>query len=75
MIVSYIPMFMDAKDISSFLFHIPVANSVALMKEFMVGITNFNHIGIVLLWNIIYLILALLATKHLFSREEVVFRS
>lgn len=75
MIVSYIPMFMDAKDISSFLFHILVANSVALMKEFMVGITNFNHIGIVLLWNIIYLILALLATKHLFSREEVVFRS
>ncbi len=75
MIISYIPMFMDAKSISSFMFHIPVANSVALMKELMVGITNYSHIGIVLFWNIIYLVLAILATKWMFSREEVVFRS
>ncbi|MGL5649445.1 MAG: ABC transporter permease [Clostridium sp.] len=75
MIISYIPMFMDAKDISSFVFHLPIANSVALMKEFMVGISNFNHVGIVFFWNIIYLILAILATKYMFSREEVVFRS
>lgn len=75
MLISYIPMLMDAKSISSFMFHVPIANSVSLMKELMVGITNYNHIGIVLFWNIIYLILAFLATKWMFSREEVVFRS
>ena len=75
MILSFIPMFLDAKSISSIFFHIPVVNAVCVMREFMVGIFDMQHIGIVLLWQIGYVVLSVILAKIMFSREEVVFRS
>lgn len=75
MILSYVPVFMDAKNTSMLIFNIPVANSVALMKEVMVGVYNPTHIGIVVGWHIIYVVAAVLFAKYMFSREEVIFRA
>lgn len=75
MILSFIPMFLDAKSMNIIFFNIPVINSVSVIKEFMVGIFDVNHILIVLGWQVFYVIASVLAAKIIFSREEVVFRS
>ena len=75
MILSYVPVFMDAKNTSMLIFNIPVANSVALMKEVMAGVFNPTHIGIVFAWHVAYVVLAVLCAKYMFSKEEVVFRA
>lgn len=75
MILSYIPMFMDAKNMSMLMFNLPVANSVAVMKEIMAGVFNPTHIGIVFAWQLVYVVIAVLLTKKMFSKEEVVFRA
>ena len=75
MILSFIPMFLDAKSINEVFFHIPIINSVCVIKEAMVGIFNTQHILFVLGWQIVYVIAAVVGAKIMFSREEVVFRS
>ncbi|MGG7176266.1 ABC transporter permease [Clostridium paraputrificum] len=75
MLLSFVPMFLDVKNMNALFFHLPIANSVCLMKEFMVGIFDTQHILIVLAWQIGYVGLSVLAAKVMFSREEVVFRS
>ena len=75
MLLSFVPMFLDVKNMNPLFFHIPIANSVSLMKEFMVGIFDTKHILIVLGWQIVYVAVSVIAAKIMFSREEVVFRS
>lgn len=74
-LLSYVPMMMDAKNLKMIYFNIPIVNAVALMKEFVVGIYNYQHIGIVMAWHMVYVICAVIIAKFMFSREEVVFRS
>ncbi|QAA30612.1 ABC transporter permease [Clostridium manihotivorum] len=74
-ILSYIPFMMDAKTAKFIYFHVPIVNVVVLMKEFLVGIFNTQHILVVAAWHIVYVILSLLFAKIMFSREEVIFRS
>ena len=75
MILTFIPMFKDIKGMSSIFYHIPLINSVSVMKEFMLGIYDMNHIFIVLAWHIAYVVIVVIIAKILFSREEVIFRS
>lgn len=75
MLLSYLPMMMDAKSIKFGFFNIPIANAVCLMKEFMVGIFNIQHILIVFAWHIVYVVAAILFAKYMFSKEEVIFRN
>lgn len=74
-LLAYLPMMMDAKNISSVFFHIPIANAVSVMKELMVGIVNYQHLGIVLAWHLVYVILSIVFAKYMFSKEEVIFRT
>jgi len=66
---------MDIKSISPIFYHVPLVNSVVVMKEFLLGIYDMSHIGIVLGWHIFYIVAMVVAVKYMFSREEVVFRS
>jgi len=75
MILVFIPMFMDIKSISSIFYHVPLVNAVVVMKEFLLGIYDMSHIGIVLGWHVFYVVVVVIAAKYMFSREEVVFRS
>ena len=75
MLLSYLPMMMDAKSIKLVFFNIPVANAVCLMKEFMVGIFNVQHILIVVIWHILYVVASIFFAKYMFSKEEVIFRN
>ncbi|GKX68635.1 ABC transporter permease [Inconstantimicrobium mannanitabidum] len=75
MILSYVPFAFDAKSIAIKYFHIPIMNTVCLMKELMAGIFRLDHFVIVILWNMVYTALAVLFARYMFSKEEVVFRS
>jgi sodium transport system permease protein len=79
MIIGFIPAYatymLDAKNIEMVYFHIPLANAVCLMKEFIVGIYNYTHIGITLGWMIVYIVASILFARYMFSREDVIFRT
>ncbi|MGL4773049.1 MAG: ABC transporter permease [Clostridium sp.] len=74
-ILGYLPMMMDAKSISFVMFNVPITNVVCVMKEFLVGIFDIQHILVTAGWNIVYIILAILFVRYMFSREEVIFRA
>ena len=77
--ISFIPTYatymLDAKNIETYYFHIPLANISCILKEFLAGIYNFTHIGITFAWIIIYIIAAVLFARYMFSKEEVIFRT
>ncbi|HBS93162.1 MAG TPA: ABC transporter permease [Firmicutes bacterium] len=79
MMISFIPTYatymLDAKNIETYYFHIPLANVSCILKEFLAGIYNFTHIGITFVWIIIYIFAAVLFARYMFSKEEVIFRT
>lgn len=79
MIVSFIPTYatymLDAKNIETFYFHIPLANAVCLLKELVAGIYNYTHMGITFAWIVVYILASVLFSRYMFSREEVIFRT
>lgn len=78
-VIGIIPIYatymLDAKNIATGYFHIPLANVVCLLKELIVGVYNYTHIGITLGWIIVYIIGSLLVARAMFSKEEVIFRT
>ena len=74
MLAAFIPMNLDIKSMSMIFYNIPFLNTVCVMKEIIIGIYNVQHILIVLGWNLLYVVLAVFIVKHLFSKEEIVFR-
>lgn len=79
MIISFIPTYatymLDAKNIETFYFHIPLANVVCLLKEFIAGIYNYTHISITFGWIVVYILASVFFARYMFSREEVIFRT
>lgn len=78
-IIAIVPVYatymLDAKNIETYYFHIPLANCVCLLKEFIMGIYNYTHIGITFAWISVYIIAAILFARFMFSREDVIFRT
>lgn len=75
MVLCYVPFMMDAKSIQMVFFNIPVVNTTCLLKELMAGIYRTDHLLIVLAWNVVYTVAAVLFARYMFSKEEVIFRS
>lgn len=79
LMLSFIPTYatymLDAKSIDNFYFHIPLANAVCLLKEFIAGIYNYSHIGITFGWIAVYIVIAVLFARYMFSKETVIFRT
>lgn len=78
-IIALVPVYttymLDARNIDSFYFHIPIANTVCLMKEFLAGVFNTSHILMTFGWILIYIMAAILFARYMFSKEEVIFRT
>lgn len=78
-VIAFIPVYatymLDGKNIDSYYFNIPLANVVCLMKEFLSGIFNIEHMMITFGWIFVYIIASVLLARYMFSREEVVFRT
>ncbi|MPN59278.1 hypothetical protein SDC9_206999 [bioreactor metagenome] len=78
-IIALVPVYttymLDARNIDTFYFHIPVANTVCLMKEFLAGVFNTSHILITFGWVLVYIMAAIFFARYMFSKEEVIFRT
>lgn len=66
--------FIEVRDISPTMFHIPILNSLFVFKELFYGIVNWNHLGTYFGWSVLYIVLALRLAASMFKREQVVFR-
>lgn len=78
-IVAFVPAYgtymLDAKALDSIYFHIPLANASCLIKEFIAGIYNVQHMFITFGWIAVYVLISILFARYMFSREEVIFRT
>ncbi|WP_427340406.1 ABC transporter permease [Caloranaerobacter sp. DY30410] len=75
LIPAYLTMYLDGRAIPKVYFHIPIINIISIIKEALVSIYNPVHIGIVLIWTLIYIAVALTVTVKLFNKETVIFRN
>lgn len=66
--------FIEVRDISPAMFHVPILNSLFVFKELFYGIVNWGHLGIYFAWSVIYIVAALRLAAGMFKREQVVFR-
>jgi len=71
----YLTYMLDARNIDMYYFHIPIANAVCLIKEFLAGVFNTGHILITFGWILFYIVLCITFARYMFSREEVIFRT
>ncbi len=75
MFAAYGTMLMDAKNIPFLYFNIPLLSVSSVVKELTSGIYNYGHIGITIVWSIVYTIAAIMLARHMFNKESVIFRS
>lgn len=75
MIPAYFTMYLDGKEIPEYFFHIPLVNTIAIIKESIVSVFNVQHILIVAGWTLLYIALSLFFTVRMFNKESVIFRS
>lgn len=75
MIPAYFTLYLDGKLIPETYFHIPIINTIAIIKEALAQIYDPRHLLIVGVWLIVYISIALLYTRRMFNRESVVFRN
>ncbi len=74
LILNYVFIFVDIKNISSIFLHIPILNSITILNEILLGILNINHLLIVSIWLITYILLiGIIAIKTVF-KEDVLLR-
>lgn len=75
MVPVYLTMFVDGKAVPEYYFHIPILNTIGIIKEIVVSVYNYKHIIITVGWSIIYILFFLFITVKMFEKEEVVFRN
>lgn len=75
LIPAYFTMYLDGKVVPSLYFHIPIINTISIMKETLVSIYNPMHIGTVFIWTLIYIALSIAFVLSLFKNENVIFRN
>lgn len=75
LIPAYATMYMDGKAVPEVYFHIPIINTIAIIKEAIVLIVNPIHILIVLAWTVVYIVASLFLTVNMFKKESVIFRA
>lgn len=75
MLPAYFTMYLDGKEIPDIFLHIPIINTIAIIKEAIVAVFNIQHILIVAAWTIVYIGVALFFTVRMFNKESVIFRS
>ncbi|SDZ25605.1 sodium transport system permease protein [Proteiniborus ethanoligenes] len=75
LIPAYATMYLDGKAVPEVYFHIPIINTIAIIKEAIVLIVNPIHILIVLAWTVVYIVASLFLTVNMFKKESVIFRA
>lgn len=75
MIPGYATMFMQPGDIGTFMFALPVLNTIAAMKMVLGGVINYVNLLLALATSVIYVALTLWLAAAMFKKEKMLFRS
>lgn len=75
MVPAYLTMFVDGRAVPEYYFHIPIINTIGIIKEVIVSVYDFKHILITTGWNLVYIALFLMITVKMFEKETVIFRN
>lgn len=74
MIPAYLLMQTGAKELETYHFILPIVNVIAIFKEFIYGIFNIGHIGMVIGSTLVYVGIAVGIAIYLFRKESFVFK-
>ena len=75
MIPGYATMFMQPNDIQTFMFALPVLNTIAAFKMILGGLMNYVNLLLALGTSVLYVAGTLWLAARLFNKEKVLFRS
>jgi len=75
LIPAYFTMFLDGKLIPEIYIHIPILNTISILKELLIGVINIPHILMVFGWGVVYVAIALFLVNKMIHKEKVVFRN
>ncbi|HOJ12264.1 MAG TPA: ABC transporter permease [Clostridiales bacterium] len=75
MIPGYMTIFMQASDIKTYMFLIPVLNTISAFKMVLGGAINYTNLILALVSSVIYTMITLALAVAMFKREKVLFRS
>ena len=65
---------LNAVDIDVIKLCIPMYNVACVLKEIMAKSVNVGHVAFVIMWLIVYSLIAVIAMMRLFKKEDVIFR-
>lgn len=74
MIPAYLLMQTGAKELETYHFVLPIVNVISIFKEFIYGIFNMGHIGMVIGSTLVYVAISVGIATFLFRKESFVFK-
>lgn len=75
MIPGYATMFMQPGDIGTYMFALPVLNTISAMKMVLGGVINYVNLLLALATSVVYVALTLWLAATMFNKEKLLFRS
>ncbi len=75
MVPSYATMFMQPTEVPSYMFLVPILNTISSFKIILGGAINYTSLGLALFSSLVYVAITLWLAASLFNKEKVLFRS
>lgn len=75
MLLSIVTMYQDTNYVNPMFLHIPIMNTVTVIKEIVLNQLVMSHLYITIAWALVYVVIAFIIAKKLYNREEVIFRT
>lgn len=75
MVPGYMTMFLQPGDIKTYMFAVPVLNTISAFKMILGGVVNYSNLILALVTSVIFVAGTLLLAASLFKKEKVLFRN
>lgn len=75
MVPGYATMYLQPGDLKSYMFAIPVMNTIAAFKMILGGVVNYTNLLLALATSVIFVVATLWIASVLFKKERVLFRT
>jgi len=75
MVPGYATMFLQAGDLQTYMFALPVLNTIAAFKMVLGGVVNYGNLLLALITSMCFVAITLWLAASLFKKEKILFRS
>lgn len=75
MIPGYATMFMQPGDIPTYMFLVPILNTISAFKMILGGSINYTNLTMALVSSVVFVVISLVVAASMFNKEKVLFRS